>query len=545
MTIPEPPQEQVEARPDTTLSGQQQSRFLESLNRAAQALNASVDLEQILITLLEETRRLLDVTGISIWLLDEATGELVCHQCVNPTAKSIQGWRLAPGEGLASRALELQHTLVTSDVRQEPAHCKGPHEQLGLPVRSVLSVPLCSAKRRWGVLQAVDLAVNRFTPLDATILETLGASAVIAIENAQLYAQIQRELHEREQIETRLKSLFTHAMDAILLINDDFKFIDVNDAACALVGYTHEQLMQSVMWQLIPPDDLEDVHLKWRMLLQEGRHSGEVRLLCINRDIINADYTAVAHITPGLHLISLRDATQRKRLEEELIRNERLALVGHLAASVAHEINNPLQAVLGCLGLAQEALLQGREVTEYLQIARKEVRRISRIVNNMSDLYRIPSTEIRPVDVNVLVDEVLELTRKQCRDSHVEVHWRPARNLAPLLAIHDRLKQVCLNLLLNAIAAMPEGGRLEISTSQTIAPPGIRLRFSDTGHGISPEVQSRIFEPFFSTRPHGSGLGLTISRDIITQHGGHIEVESLEGQGATFTLWLPLPSAPG
>lgn len=651
--------------------------FLESLNRAAQAIHASRDLDQILITLFEEVRGLLDVTGISIWLLDEPTGELVCRQSASPGPQSIRGWRLAPGEGLASRALETRQTVLTRDALQETTHCTGPQERLALQIRSILSVPLCSATQQLGVLQAVDVTPNRFGAKEAILLETLAASAVTALENAKLYARMHQELHEREQIETelresearyraiiedqtdlicrslpdgtltfvneaycryfnrprealvgknfiafmphedrrrmetyyrtltpasptntleihattsgshgrwqswvnrgifdrngrlmeiqsvgrditaqreaearaqesqtRLQRLFEHTLDALALVNTTLAFVDANPATCVLTGYAREMLLQYSVADVIAPDSQHILKHEWQALLEQGERTGQITLQRADGEKLIVDYTAVANIAPGLHLITARDATQRKRLEEELIRSERLALVGHLAASVAHEINNPLQAVLGCLGLAQEALSQGRETDEYLQMAREEVRRISRIINNMSDLYRIPTTQIQRVNVNLVVEEVLELTRKQCRDNQVKIVWRPEKRLPELQAIRDRLKQVCLNLLLNAIAAMPEGGQLTIETQHTRDPEGVNLRFSDTGHGMPLEVQAQIFKPFFSTRQHGSGLGLTISRDIITQHGGNIEVTSQEDVGTTFTVWLPLDYTP-
>ncbi len=234
-----------------------------------------------------------------------------------------------------------------------------------------------------------------------------------------------------------------------------------------------------------------------------------------------------------------RDVSAQRRMQARIIQSDRLVIVGKLAASVAHEINNPLQSILGCLGLAQEALEEGREVGQYLRVARDEVRRIARIVGRMRNLYRPESGEVAPASANELLEEVLELSRKQCQDSQVEVFWLPEPQLPMLLVGADRIKQVFFNLLLNAIVAMPKGGQLQISTAYTVSPPGVRIEFADTGVGIDPEVLPHIFEPFFSTRSDGTGLGLSISMGIVEQYGGRIEAQSQLGLGSIFTIWLP------
>jgi two-component system NtrC family sensor kinase len=137
------------------------------------------------------------------------------------------------------------------------------------------------------------------------------------------------------------------------------------------------------------------------------------------------------------------------------------------------------------------------------------------------------------------LEQVLELSRKQCNENQVETVWRPAADLPTLLLAADQIKQVFLNLLLNAIDAMPGGGQLQVSTAYTSQPAGVRIEFTDSGAGIAPDVLPQIFEPFYSTKPEGTGLGLSISYSIVERHGGYIEVGSWVGEGSTFTVWLP------
>jgi two-component system NtrC family sensor kinase len=232
-----------------------------------------------------------------------------------------------------------------------------------------------------------------------------------------------------------------------------------------------------------------------------------------------------------------------ERSQTQLINTEKMAALGRLAASIAHEINNPMQSVVGCLALAQQELAQGQDVEEYIQVALGEVRRVARTVGRMRDLYRPTSGKREPADVNELMEQVLTLTRKQCQQSQVEVVWGPAPDLPALPLSRDQITQVFLNLVLNALDAMPRGGRLEVSTAISTAPTGeptgVKVTFSDTGAGIPADEMSAVFEPFYSTKPDGTGLGLSISYGIVEQHGGTIEMESAAGEGSTFTVWLP------
>jgi PAS domain S-box-containing protein len=240
---------------------------------------------------------------------------------------------------------------------------------------------------------------------------------------------------------------------------------------------------------------------------------------------------------------------ERERTQAMMIHTEKMAALGRLVASLAHEINNPLQAVLGCLTLAREELDEASvpivgdgEVSSYIDIAEGEIDRISEIVHRMRDFYRPTRGGMRRTDVHEILEKVLDLSTSQLERNNVVVHrdWEP--DLPEIHATSDHLMQVFLNLLLNAVDAMPEGGTLTIRTRRQregAELPGVRIEFEDTGVGMEPEVLSRIFEPFFTTKPKGSGLGLSISYSIIQAHEGEIRVASRPGQGTTFTLLLP------
>jgi signal transduction histidine kinase len=236
----------------------------------------------------------------------------------------------------------------------------------------------------------------------------------------------------------------------------------------------------------------------------------------------------------------VEDVTEKKKNQAALLQAEKLAIAGRLAASLAHEISNPLQTVIGCVGLAQEALAEGKDGGQLLQVAIEDMRRVARVVGDLRNLHRAPDMEMKePTDVNALLEQVLTLCRKKCEEHGVEVTWRPATGLPQLALVTDRIQQVFLNLVLNALDAMSGGGQLNVRTEHTSQPPGARAVFSDSGEGISPDVLPHIFEPFYTSKPEGLGLGLFISQEIVRQHGGRIDVESQVGKGTIFTVWLP------
>jgi two-component system NtrC family sensor kinase len=242
---------------------------------------------------------------------------------------------------------------------------------------------------------------------------------------------------------------------------------------------------------------------------------------------------------------------EREHAQTQLIHAEKMTALGRLVASIAHEINNPLQAVQTYLTLAQEELDGNQrieKVNHYLGTVGDEIDRIATIVRRMRDFYRPAREELQPTYLHAVLESVLELTNKQLQHSNVTVECAWADYLPEIRANPDHLKQVFLNLVLNGIDAMTTGGTLHISTSldqiqtndEQKARPAVRVEFSDTGEGMPPEISSRIFEPFFTTKERGSGLGLSISYGIIQSHNGQITVESHMGLGTTFTIILPI-----
>jgi PAS domain S-box-containing protein len=234
------------------------------------------------------------------------------------------------------------------------------------------------------------------------------------------------------------------------------------------------------------------------------------------------------------------DITADKQAQAALIQAEKHAIASRLAASLAHEINNPLQSAMGCLDLGLEALQEGQDPTHYMQVTAGALSQAADVVAHLHKLHQPFRSEAKaPVDLNWVVERTLTLTEKQCQNRRVAVTWDAAPDLPEVPLIPDALEQVFLNLVLNALDAMPEGGQLQVRTARSHLPPGVSIEFTDSGLGIPPDIMNSLFESFVSTKAEGLGLGLFISQNIVQQHGGRIGFESEVGHGTTFTVWLP------
>lgn len=355
---------------------------------------------------------------------------------------------------------------------------------------------------------------------------------------------------ERDRLDLVLRSV----PNPIIVVDNDNEIITLNAAAQRLFAPTqystrHDQIalandarFTSFLSQLrLEPSSTR----RGEVMLTDPETEEHLEMEVTAADVRGPHGSVVATVSAMQDVGRLREL-ERRRLEQVLFDTEKLAATGRLAASIAHEINNPLEAVQNSLYLLSRAVPEGAPERSFLDIATRETQRMSRILRQMLGFYR-PTTSMGPTDVNALVLEAETLVAKRLRENNVRIEKELLPTLPLIRASADQLKQVLLNLFLNATEAMPTGGRLIVATQtgggelDAYSADAVRIDVRDTGTGISEEAVARIFEPFFSTKAEkGTGLGLWVSHGIVQAHGGTLKVRSRSGQGTTFTITLPI-----
>ncbi|MBN1874257.1 MAG: GAF domain-containing protein [Anaerolineae bacterium] len=342
---------------------QRRSRNLALINHASQAFSSTLDLDYVLVTVLDEVRRLLDVVACSIWLMDFETDELVCRQATGPQADIVRGWRLAPGEGFVGHVVRYGESLIVPDLRQDARHFKAVDQHTGLQLRSILTTPLHVNQEVIGVLQVVDTKVNRFSSSDLEFLEPLAASAAIAIENAFLYG-------ETEVLRAFNENIVQSMEEGILLADGDGYITFVNAKMRELVGYAPEDLIGRHWTILIPPeyvaearkeitrcmqgalsgmDGTPDYTSRYEsmLLMQDGQR---VPVLVSTRPLSGElPRSGNGEGFAGV-LTVFTDITERRRAEEVLRqRYEELITLNSIATTLGQSLNlsNALAATLG------------------------------------------------------------------------------------------------------------------------------------------------------------------------------------------------------
>jgi PAS domain S-box-containing protein len=345
----------------------------------------------------------------------------------------------------------------------------------------------------------------------------------------------------------------------IIAMNEKGNVNLINKKGCSVLGYNEEEIIGKNWFDLCLPEDIkEDVKHVFDQLMAGNNHlveyyenpvvtkSGEEKIIAWHNTILkNEKDNIIGTLSSG------EDITKRKQTEEELIRSEKLASVGQLAASIVHEVNNPLAGILIYLKILikkfEQKNLQTDETGNQLYKIEKELEKTSRIIKNLLDFARQSKPNVRPVNMNQVIESALFLVKNQISLENIGLEKKLDEQLPRVTADSDQIQQVLVNIILNATQAMPNGGILEISTStaKDIEIAGslkdtVKIEISDTGVGIEKEDMKKLFTPFFTTKEKGKGvgLGLSVVHGLIEQHKGKIEVDSNPGVGTTFTIYL-------
>ncbi|MBX0327516.1 PAS domain S-box protein [Oscillochloris sp. ZM17-4] len=536
---------------------------LRPLLQVSQRLHAELDLSRLQDLIIETVRSEIGADRASLMLLEDDAQILRIVACSGLPPEVTVGHGVPASRGLAGWVAAHRTPLCIDaggEVSPPNADLRGVF--FADEMTSSLAVPVLAGDYVLGVLNAAKVrSMVPFSAADQDLLLLLAGQAATAITNARLYSEV---AHSEE----RYRALLQHANDAVLLLDaSGHTILEANLAIEQLSGYSRREILA-----LRPSDLLPDVGN-----LAHAAHSGasnghvpgeaqEVETVLQTRDAQPAQVAVSMSVVPyagqRLLLVIARDISERQRITRQLLQAEKLAALGRLSASMAHEINNPLQAIHNSVHLLLSRELPDEKRQRYLEMTREEINRLISIVQRILDFYRPTREGMRPVDMGDIIDAVLTLTANQLHEHRVDLLREVEPALPRVLAVSNHIKQVCLSLIFNAIEAMPDGGSLRVRAylsadgaeadedmftvvaggrmSEPAAGPSVVVEISDTGAGISSQDLPKIFEPFYTTRIKGTGLSLALSHSIVEQHHGEMAVRSELGQGTLFRIRLPV-----
>ncbi len=345
-----------------------------------------------------------------------------------------------------------------------------------------------------------------------------------------------------------LQALFDNLPAAIYLVNSDYQLIAVSKTRSSAVNLPSSAFLNRPCYQVLYNRSSPCPLCRLSETLLEGLSTQRFeRRKTIYGDLMDWEIKTIPVFDDAGNITRImvveQDITEKRSLENILSQSEKLAIIGQLAAGMAHELNNPLTAILANAQIIQSGLETGNELQESVELIIKASERAVQVVQNLLDFARKEDFHLVPTDIPITIQRSLELIHHELVGHKVSLEYLPDYNMPKVLASDEHLQSVWLNLLMNAIDSMDkEPAKIRISTKKM--DETVQIIIGDNGRGIAPDHQKRIFEPFYTTKRSGkgTGLGLSISQRIVKQHGGEILVESQPGVGSQFIVTLPVLS---
>ncbi len=386
-----------------------------------------------------------------------------------------------------------------------------------------------------------ELATN-FTSIKGEDIEKIHQILVKYIHKVIDLAKKGRSIHERV-----LQSIIQNYSDAVIALDNDYKIFFWNKGAERIFGYTAEEMLGNTVDPIVPQELKEKGELQW--LFEETLRRGYIENYeteRVTKDgrriIINLSRSLIKDENGEIlgSIAIVKDITKVKELERQIQQSDKLALIGQIAAGIAHEIGTPLNVISGNAEYIMMEMGEDNPYKEELETIISQAERIANLIKQLLEFARPRKANYTKANVNNEILHVIELLKHQFEKANVKLNLKLSEDIPPVCVDCSQIHQVFLNIIVNAIHAINENGLIEI---ETFAKDGyVNIKFKDNGVGILPEHLDKIFEPFFTTKEagKGTGLGLAVSKRIIDEHNGKIEVESTPGVGTTFTVKIPV-----
>ncbi len=409
--------------------------------------------------------------------------------------------------------------------------------------------PACGRVPLLGLIGVTDgFKANSLSRVDQVSVETLAVQLGAMLENNQLFAELRQEEAFRENV-------INSMMNGLLTVDREGRIVLANRRAGELGGYRDGELVGRTVDQVLAAGSGGGGPV--REALASGREGVLAEAMLVRRDggripvVVNTSFLRDPRGGVEGAIAVFDDISRIRRMEERLAQLDKLAALGRLSSSIAHEIRNPLAGIAAGIQYLQRTGELPDDQQENVRFILEEVDRIDRLIGDLMDVVRISDLIYERIDLAGLVRTGIRSVESEAAERGVTFHTRLPDDGAAVEADRDRITQVIINLVKNAVEASRKGGVVEVEVDvperrgQSV--DALRhfamIRVRDHGPGLSDEDRERVFEPFFSRKPEGTGLGLYVVHSIVERHGGYIDVESTPGEGATFTVWLPTRKA--
>jgi len=536
------------------------------LNEIGAKVASTLDLDAILSYIMQTVKDIFNVEACSLMLLDEKERLLRFKLSFGKGAKEVKTLSFSADQGLAGWMVREKKPLLVLDVQKDPRFYRQIDRKTGLTTRDMIGVPLLVKDRVIGVLEAINKMDGTFSKGDLRFLSSIATTVAQAIENARLFDELNKAyadlLEHKKQIEesrNTLRTIFDGIGDVLVIVDKELRIVAANLAAARTAGTTVDELIgQPCHVAFLGNPEVASSKGPVQETFRKKKRAYHLYKFTVKGDIREWEvhtYPLFDNAGDVTRVVVFgRDVTERRRLEASMGRTAKLAAVGRLAAGTAHELGNPLTAILGNAALLHRFLPQTSAAYDLADAILEAAERARGILRSLLDYTRQEQYTFTPTDINATLEWSLSLLKYSFDEGGISVHKSLAGELPQVVASESHLRTLWVNLLLNAVDAVKAAreerdefeGVLELSSLLLDDEKAVRVTVRDNGVGIKEDSMARLFEPFFTTKKpgEGTGLGLYICHTIVEQHSGRIEVQSVEGQGTQFSVTLPIDGPP-
>jgi len=526
---------------------------ISALHTISEVLNSDLDSDIIQARTIHKICNILSAETGAIILLADEDNNVAVKKIIGENGEWINHLSMKIVDGLVAETIKSGKPIRLNDIDLTEGLKPGIDWINGVTIRSMLCAPLKVYDKILGVIQIFNKIGAEFDHYDQELLLAITTAIANAIYNTRLIQQLKvanadLEANRWELLRSRntLRAFFDSTPTSIYIVDRNYTLIAINMSRARIVQQQPSEIVGKVCHRILFNRDEPCAGCRVSETVFSGKDKQRIERRW-EKDGNPLEYEITTHPIHNENgeiiqaFIFEEDVTEKRRLEATLVQSEKLAAVGQLAAGVAHEINNPLTAIIANAQLLKRMIPEDEEMLEMLDLISTAGDRASQVVRNLLDFSRKEHYDFAPTNINDTISKSIALVQHELLSRSIELTFDPEENLPPILASYDHLQGVWLNLLLNAVDAIDDDvGKINVVTKKF--GNEIRVTIADTGKGIPQERISRIFEPFYTTKEpgRGTGLGLSVCHRMIKQHGGHILVDSQIGSGTEFTVILPI-----